>query len=47
MEFINKKQALIFFETETLTKFINEIFKSQEKISGFNEEVLIGIFLLH
>lgn len=43
---IIKKSLSVYFNTKDLIEFANGNFKEIEKISGFNEEVLIGLFLL-
>lgn len=43
---IIKKNLSIHFNPKDLIGFANSNFKEREKISGFNEEVLIGLFLL-
>jgi hypothetical protein len=43
---IIKKDLSVYFSPKDLTEFANGNFKEREKISGFNEEVLIGLFLL-
>lgn len=46
MTCISIKNSSVFFSPEDLLEFVNSNFKEREKITGFNEEVLIGLFLL-
>lgn len=42
----DKKQTILFFNPELLVDFANKSFADGEKITGFREEILLGLFLL-
>lgn len=42
----DKKQTVLFFNPELLVDYANKSFADEEKITGFREEILLGLFLL-